>query len=877
MGSYRLIKRGVLFSAEGDAITRADLASGETEEEVVTGSGKPVPVLFGTRYLNPTVVGYAAPGRNVYLYYRSSSPAAVTSFPSGNSDDVRMTVLTLRMVICVGSADRVNQYLLNGTEFTVDPRPSSVSHTSNSLYGYARHTVSTNDAHIYPDAIEGGLGYPRRFDFSYNSTVKFSEFWFMDGGQLDDSAESIPIPNRHFIANEAIDLGSQALGVTSFYFDGFNFGGKLPPDPWQLLVTRTDYQTRRTRDNVYPYTWYSNNSYTQGDRSVLGGLHIVRDLNDNGATSMNPVMALHEMLTNPDWGEGIEDDQIDEGSFVAAAIVCKNELLDYCAVFDKLGGVDKLINSVTDYIDGLIYYEAATDKVRLKLIRQDYTFSNIPSFDESNISEIKNYQRQHGHELINSVTINYHDALKGSNESVTVHDLEASLRVGKTVSASLNYDGCATRQSAVRTAERELTSLSKAVISFTAKVHATEVIGLGDAVLVSYQDLDLARIVMRVSKIGYGDGTTGGITLHLIQDVFANLNTFDDIVGDEPLPDDTPVLIDLQDNVKFLESGDFDLTNLTDDDGNPAIINPVGRYIKGGVLYDNTVTDETVVNIAGSESFFPIGTLVDTIPALTTDPDVQEFSIRVNVGIILAGNRYIRINNEIMEIDPDRHVLLDVDDSNRGLQQFTIIKRAQRDTVSPPTRHAAGSDVWFLDDLWVDNKEWDGAPVVTVVQQGIYIDRELIQPDIDFINRHTLPYPPSAVTVANQYSANLRIDQAIAVSWVNRLKYQDQATVVTLMKGDDVILSHQFTSATTNFNIGVDAIGLTGQHDLCLLVGAKYQQLNSWQSWKFNIDWSSETRQKTGWNYRWAFDWGGDDASGWGFDWNKTYGDFIQS
>ena len=843
MGSYRLIKRGVLFSAEGDAITRADLTTEEIDTEVIAGSGKPVPVVFGTRFITPTVVGWWLPVGSATQYYRISNPDFVRNNYDRNDaeDTVRMVILTLRMVVCVGYAE-INQWSAGDIDFTpVAPRSSSAG-TARADYNYDRYTTAPSDANMFGAIFEGGLGFPLQSATIRLTTAPYSEFWLMRGG---DYFGDTP---KKFISDDRIDLGSEARGVTSLYFDGFNFGGKLPPEQWRVLTTRVHNKTQRI-NGVYPRQW---------DGGVNSLAYIPPGF-------MNPVVALREMLTDPDWGEGINESQIDDGSFILAARTCRDEGLPYSAVYDKLGAIDKLVKSTTDYIDGIVYYEAATDKVRIKLIREDYTFTNIPTFDETNISQIKNYQRQHGHELINSVTIKYHDALKGSNEAVTVHDLEASSRVRKVVSATLNYDGCATNAAAVKVAERELTALSKAVISFSATVNATEVLGLGDAVLVSWQDLEIARIVMRVSRIDYGDGTTGGITLHLIQDVFANLSTFDDIVGDEPLPDDTPTLIMLQENIKFLEMSDRDLLGAMGPDGQPLILSPLGKYIKAGVKYDPSIAVDTIVNLDGDKIKFSIGTLLEDIYPLDASPLNQGFAVYVRGRRRVA--TYIRINDEIMSARLTDRVIAD------NVYEYYITARAQLDTVAPPTVHKYGSDVWFLDDLWKYNQAWDGVtPFVSLVQQGIYLDRELLTPNINFVNRHTLPYPPSFVTVNGSYRAHARVDGAIIINWAHRLKYPTQTVDIKLMDGDRLIVEHQLPSTTTTFTIGVDVINLTGQHDLVLYVGAKYNRLNSWQSWVYNVDWSSTPRQRTGWSFNFGNDWGGDDAFGWGFDWNKLWG-----
>ena len=160
-----------------------------------------------------------------------------------------------------------------------------------------------------------------------------------------------------------------------------------------------------------------------------------------------------------------------------------------------------------------------------------------------------------------------------------------------------------------------------------AHINPTEILGLGDAVIVSWRDLGISRIIARVSKIDYGDGLTGGVDVELIQDVFADLNLFGNVVTDEPLPDDTPMLIDLQTSIAFLEASKYDLASINY--LAEFITDPHARFLKAGLRYSNLITADTEVTIDGVKLDVSISKLLHPIDKLTYDPNNQSLSVYI--------------------------------------------------------------------------------------------------------------------------------------------------------------------------------------------------------------------------------------------------------
>ena len=591
--------------------------------------------------------------------------------------------------------------------------------------------------------------------------------------------------------------------------------------------------------------------------------------------TMNPIHALREALTNPDWGEGVPEEKINQASFKAAAEVCKKEGLDYCYVHKTLGGVDRLVTGITDYIDAMVWYDGYTDSVRIQLIREDYDITNLPTYDESTIAGIENYRRMNSNEVTNSVTVKYHDAALGADEVVTVHDMEASFRSGGVRSETFNYDGCATLTAAVRVADRELTSLSRSVITFTAKLYTgDDILGLGDPIVISYRDLGLKSIVMRVTRILYGDGTTGGISVDLVQDVFADLSLFGDVVEVEPYltVNEAPPFVRLDSEVSFLEQGYFDLTGTT------PFSNPHNRWLKAGVRYNSDLTDDAYVAVESVTLNPSIGRLLTDIQPLNSDPRSQGLWVQVMISPDPSGDEYVRIGDEIFYVERARKIADDI-------HELLLTRRAERDTVATRGIISHGTDVWFLDRLWVDSEVWDGSRVHALFQSGVHGDTELLDPDVDFIGRGNRPLPPAYVSVDNMFGDRVRTDGSFVIRWLPRRSqfgiFVDTEVVLDLSYNGTSIFTTRVNPSTINGQIvegraNISRAELTagvpsGAGLLQLTVESVWQGRKSWQKWVMDIEWSLIAPPRCGWDFDWGADWGGTDCGGFGRKWSEAY------
>ena len=659
--------------------------------------------------------------------------------------------------------------------------------------------------------------------------------------------------------------------------------------------------------------------------------------------TMNPIHALRECLIDPDWGEGIPETKIDEDTFVRAAQTCYDEKLDYCYVHKELGGVDKLITAIMDYVEGVVYYEPHTDKVIVRLIREDFDINHIVSFNETNISSITNYRRQHTDELTNSVTVRFHEAAKGSSSTMTVHDVDAAVRGGGVVSATLNYDGCATQAAAEKVAVRELNAMSRQLLSFTANVRPPDdyVIGLGEPLLFSYRDLGLERIVMRVSSIDFGDGTRGGVTLNLIQDVYADLALFDPQaeIDVAEAPDLSPVLFDLPEQVEFLEAG---WTRINQPDSGVSMIPHVvrflttaTRYLQAGIRY-RPDPDDVINNpmIEGRQVPQCIGELLTDIPYDGNDPRPEEahdrslirpanFSIRVRIGNLPKPmTDYIRIGNEIFrignagQIRRNSRVIFDgpfvVKIISTDIADLQIDGRAFNDTV--PSQHSIGDDVWFTEFSWLERTPYQAGAsfALTFEEQDIQHRRVVTAPaGLPLVGRLPRPLPPYHVRVSGcgippriitgGYSISAYIVPKKEIPWSLRsykillsltyngneiLSNEETLTadtrpaiqggggyepILSIFYSDDIKAALGGLEAA-ELHLSVSAVGDVAAGDSSLVSIDTQVQTPNWQSWEFDLAWSSQFVEQ-GWGCDWGDDWDSDRLSGWDIDWDQDWGE----
>jgi hypothetical protein len=145
-------------------------------------------------------------------------------------------------------------------------------------------------------------------------------------------------------------------GVLSIVCNQIYFAAMNPyPKPWWFEVTR-----------IPQSDWEP--SYAEPRTGSANGAHIIR-----------------ELITNTTWGMGYPISQIDNTSFVDAAETLYNENFGVSFILAAQGQIEDLLQQVLRHINGVLVSDRFTGLFKLKLIRDDYTVGNLPTFDDSNI------------------------------------------------------------------------------------------------------------------------------------------------------------------------------------------------------------------------------------------------------------------------------------------------------------------------------------------------------------------------------------------------------------------------------------------------------------------------------------------------------------
>jgi hypothetical protein len=128
---------------------------------------------------------------------------------------------------------------------------------------------------------------------------------------------------------------------------------------------------------------------------------------------MNPAHIIRECLTDKEWGMGYSELDIDDDSFVLAANTLFDEQMGISMLWQRENTIEAFIQDIVRHIDAALYVDRRTGKFVLKLIRDDYSESDLILLGPDEIERIENYKRPAFGDLVNSVTVIYEDCDDG--------------------------------------------------------------------------------------------------------------------------------------------------------------------------------------------------------------------------------------------------------------------------------------------------------------------------------------------------------------------------------------------------------------------------------------------------------------------------------
>lgn len=503
---------------------------------------------------------------------------------------------------------------------------------------------------------------------------------------------------------------------------------------------------------------------------------------------LNPAHIIRECLTDPDWGMGYSDSDIDDASFEYAADLLYNEGMGISILWDRQTPIEDFVNEIVKHIAASVYVDRTTGKFVLKLIRDDYTRASLLVLDENHIQKVEGATRPTAGELVNSVTAVYWDAETGENASLTVQDSALVQMQGAVINTTLQYPGFTNQDIASKAALRALTSLSIPLLSCTVYADRTaSQLNIGDVFRMSWPDLQVNDLVMRVTAIALGDGRSNVVKLTVIEDVFATPVVSAIVVDPTPPTTDPDPSAPAEPATlrAVLEAPYYEACQQQGQASVDSVLaaGPEASYVLAGSARP-TIEQVAVMQTDPGTGFEDVDTLDFSPGALLSGP-VDRMTTTLSVGLEVDLD-LVQPGGWAVLFGPHGHEFVRVDSVAPPLVE---VGRAVLDSV--PLEHPAGTLLLFMDDNnGIDPTEYvlgETVDVRLLPVSGSGRVPELAAPvdSVLLAGRAFRPYPPGNFKVEDSYFPSEVTSTEIPVTWAHRdRKQQTGGSLIDFTDGD---------------------------------------------------------------------------------------------
>lgn len=507
---------------------------------------------------------------------------------------------------------------------------------------------------------------------------------------------------------------------------------------------------------------------------TLGDTYISLEVVSISFADMNPAHIIRECLTDPDWGMGYQESDVDDDSFKDAADVLYAERMGISLLWDRQMPIQDFVTQIMKHINASLYVDRATGLFVLKLIRADYVKEDLLHLTEDNITKVENASRPTIGELVNSITVNYWDAASGEDASLTVQDQALIQMQGAVINTTLQFPGFTNKTIAAQVGLRSLQSLSTPLLSATVYADRNAAgLNVGDVFRMSWPDLEVDDLVMRVAGLALGDGKNNSVKLTVMEDAFSFPDTATVVPVDPPWIDPSSPPRPALDRLAF-ESPYYEVVQAqgqpkTDADllSNPDLgyVAFAAGSVTGGINAVVATDSGAGYEDAATLDFCPVATLATAVEQADDVPTTFMLSAGRNLDMVQVG-WHAQVDDELFRVDA-----LDL------LTGELTVGRAVLDTVPKP--HAAGAKVFFwglysaADPQEYVSGESVDVKIMPVAGQGqLPLDSAPVD-TVVLSGRAARPYPPGDFKVNGSYFPSI-VDPSvdIVLTWVSRNRLQ---------------------------------------------------------------------------------------------------------
>lgn len=246
-------------------------------------------------------------------------------------------------------------------------------------------------------------------------------------------------------------------------------------------------------------------------------------LGDALIKAMNPAHIIYECYTNREWGRGLSRDRFDDASWRSAADRLFIEGFGLCLRWTRRDTIQTFIQAVLNHIGGVIFTDRKTGKIKILLMRDDYSVDSIPLFDVDNgLKSITENAVSMPTNMINEIIVKYRDPVTNEDRMSRASNIASVQASGGVInSMTIDFPGLPTATLAAKIAKRELRVRSPSIRRYQLSVDRRG-FNLVPGGLMRVQDMarGVPDTVLRIGYIDYGSQTNGEIKITAVQDVF---------------------------------------------------------------------------------------------------------------------------------------------------------------------------------------------------------------------------------------------------------------------------------------------------------------------------------------------------------------------
>jgi hypothetical protein len=242
--------------------------------------------------------------------------------------------------------------------------------------------------------------------------------------------------------------------------------------------------------------------------------------NQNINGDCNPAVALYYILTSL---AGYSEDAVDATNFKACAQTLYNEGFGLSFKMKSAKEASDWCEEILKSIDGVLQVDYTTGKIKLKLLRDDYTLSACPAINESNSADVI-FDRKSWEDTYSKITVTYVDRENSFTESsVTGINTATRLILGYEKAESYDYLGISTATNANIVLNRLFKKLSYplATLKCTVSVAAFYGLNIGDVVQFSNDVLGISNMAIRITSIAADKEDDQSMEIEGVEDIFA--------------------------------------------------------------------------------------------------------------------------------------------------------------------------------------------------------------------------------------------------------------------------------------------------------------------------------------------------------------------